>query len=176
MIRSTLRGLAAATVLLVAVSSTADAQSRFGLTAGIAMPMGDFGDAVGLGVQVGGHFQMPLGETLHLRFNGDFSNYGGDAAGIDNVRLLGAVANIVLPIKTSSELKPYVYGGLGMYQWTVNGTGGGSFDETDLAFNVGVGYDFKLGNSNLFTELRFLSIQSEGSATNTMPIVIGLRF
>jgi hypothetical protein len=41
---------------------------------------------------------------------------------------------------------------------------------------VGVGYDFKLGNSNLFTELRFLSIQSEGSATNTLPIVIGLRF
>ena len=91
------------------------------------------------------------------------------------MRLLGAVANIVLPIKTTSELKPYVYGGLGMYQWTMNGTGG-SLDETDLAFNVGVGYDFKLGNSNLFTELRFLSIQSEGSATNTLPIVIGLRF
>jgi len=178
MIRTFLRGFAASTALLVLVSASASAQmasgSRFGANAGLTMPMGDFGDAVGIGFQLGGHFQMPLGEKLKLRLNADWSTFSGeDGTGIDNVTLLGGVANIVLPITTKSALKPYLLGGLGFYQWTVNLNGGGSGDESDLAFNVGAGYDW---GERLFTEIRYLSIQSEGSSTNTLPITIGIRF
>jgi hypothetical protein len=177
MIRTTLRGLAAATVLLVAVSTTARAQtessSRFGLNAGIALPMGDFGDAAELGFHLGGHIQMPLGETLKLRINGDFGYYGLPDGVDGNWTLLGAMGNIVLPITTSSALKPYVFGGLGMYNYKIDIDGLGSSDDTKLAFNIGAGYDF---GKNFFTELRFLSIQTDGNALNTLPIVIGLRF
>ena len=143
MIRTFLRGLAASAALLVLVTASGSAQmagaSRFGLSAGVALPMGDFGDAAGLGIHVGGHIQMPLGENLKLRFNGDFGTYGGDAPGLDNITLLGAVANLVLPITTTSALKPYVFGGLGFYQTKANLVGGGSVDNSDLAFNVGGG-------------------------------------
>lgn len=179
MIRSTLRGLAAATALVVLVSSTATAQdaTRFGLKAGISLPMGDFGDAVGLGIHAGGHWNLPIGNKLGLRLDADYGRYSGeDGTTVDNVSVLGGIANLVYNMEPMGAMKPYFFGGLGFYNWTVNGTGGGSFDESDLAFNVGVGYDFKLGNANLFTELRFLSIQSEGDATNMLPIVIGLRF
>jgi hypothetical protein len=180
MLRTMLRGLTAATALLVLTSAAANAQmasSRFGVNAGIALPMGDFGDAAGLGFHVGGHVALPLQGALGLRFDADFGRYGGESGtGIDNVTLLGGVANLVYRLQTQSELKPYILGGLGYYNTKITANGGGSGDASDLAFNVGVGYDFKMGNSNLYTELRYLSIQGDGGSLNTLPIVIGLRF
>ncbi len=175
-----LRGVAAATVLVVAASSSADAQaassSRFGVNGGVSLPMGDFGDAVGLGFHVGGHFQKAINDKLHFRANLELGRYGGDDdTPIDNVMIMGAVANLVLPINTQSALKPYLLGGLGFYNWSVS-TDLGDNDESDLAFNIGAGYDFKWGSKSMFTELRYLSILSEGEATNMLPIVIGIRF
>ncbi|MBP7550485.1 MAG: porin family protein [Gemmatimonadaceae bacterium] len=171
--------VAAASLLLVSatVSQAQMAESRIGAKAGVALPMGDFGDAVGLGFHLGGHLALPLQGKLALRFDVDYGRYSGeDGFGIDNVSLLGGVANLVYRMETSSELKPYLLGGIGFYNTTIEGNGGGSADESNLAFNAGIGYDFKFGNSNLFTELRFLSIQTDGSSTTTLPIVIGLRF
>ncbi|MCC7001399.1 MAG: outer membrane beta-barrel protein [Gemmatimonadaceae bacterium] len=175
------RGLAAATVLVVAVSSSADAQmekpSRFGVSGGVSLPMGDFGDIAGLGFHIGGHFQAPINDKLHFRANLDLGRYGGDDDfGVDNVMIMGAVANLVLPINTQSALKPYVFGGLGFYNWEIEGTGGGSLDDSDLAFNFGAGYDFKWGGKSMFTEVRFLSLLTEDDATNMIPITIGIRF
>jgi opacity protein-like surface antigen len=168
------RGTLAIAALLVAVSATADAQSRFGATAGIALPTGDFGDGADLGFHAGAQYQMPLGEKLGLRFNADFGRYGlQDIDG--NVTLLGGVANLVYNINTGTGLMPYVFGGLGYYNTKVE-VGGFSADESDLAFNVGAGYTFKLGNLNMFTEVRYLSIQTDGDALTTLPIVIGIRF
>ena len=177
MIRTFLRGLAASAALLVLVTASASAQMasspRFGLSVGVALPMGDFGDAAELGFHAGGHIQLPLGETLKLRLNGDFGRYGLPDGVDGSWTLLGGMANIVLPITTTSALKPYVFGGLGMYNYNLDITGLGGGDDTKLAFNIGVGYDF---GKNLFTELRFLSIQADGSSLNTLPIVIGIRF
>jgi opacity protein-like surface antigen len=177
MIRTFVRGLAATLALLVVVTVSAGAQmassSRFGVNAGVALPMGDFGDAVGLGIHAGGHVMLPLGEKLKLRINGDFGTYGGDVSGLDNITLLGAVANVMVPITTSSALKPYLFGGLGYYQAKANIVGGGSVDNSELAFNVGAGYDW---GTKFFTEIRFLSIQTDGSSTTTLPITVGLRF
>lgn len=180
MIARTLRGLLAATVLVAAVATAAEAQmesqSRFGINAGVALPMGDFGDAVGLGIHAGAHFGMTLSGNLGLRINADYGRYGGDVAGLDNVTLLGGMVNLVYNIQTSSALSPYILGGVGYYNWKMNGTGGGSFDDSDLGWNIGAGYNFKAGNANLFAEIRYLSIQTDGDALNTLPIVIGLRF
>jgi opacity protein-like surface antigen len=180
MIRSTLRGLAAASLVLALTSSVAAAQMaepRFGVKAGIALPTGDFGDVAGLGLHLGGHFSLPLQNAFSLRLDAEYATYGGeDNTGLDNVSLFGGMANLVYRMQTQSELKPYFLGGVGMYNARFEATGGGSASEADFAFNVGVGYDFKLGGSQLFTELRYLSVQTDGGATGMMPIVLGLRF
>lgn len=175
MIGRTLRGLVAATVLVAAVSSAAEAQMssspRFGIKAGVALPMGDFADFAGLGIHAGAHLGIPLGTgNWGLRFDGDYGTYGGEN-GADDTSLLGGLANVMLNINTESGLKPYIFGGIGYYHYDT-----GAFDDNDIAFNVGAGYNFGMGNMNMFTELRFLSIQTEGDALNTLPIVIGLRF
>lgn len=178
--RTMLRSVAAASLILAIAAPAAQAQMaqpRFGLTAGLALPMGDFGDVAGLGFHVGGHLSLPLTGAVALRLDADYGMYGvEDNLIVDDISLFGGMANLVLKVPTQSELKPYLLGGLGYYNVTINGNGGGSVDDGALAFNVGVGYDFKLGNSNLFTELRYLSIQNDGGSTNTLPIVIGLRF
>ena len=176
----TLRGLAAALILVAAVTTAAEAQasSRAGVSAGLSLPMGDWGDVVGMGFTVGGQYAFALGSSkASLRINADYSRFGGeDAAGTDNGSMIGGVVNVVYPIQASAAWKPYILGGLGFYQAKVENTGGGSNDDSALAFNVGAGYEFKLGNSNLFTEVRYLSVQTDGSSANTLPIVIGLRF
>ena len=92
MISRSLRGLVAATVLVAGVATVAEAQmetpSRFGIKAGVALPMGDFGDAAGLGIHAGAHLGFGMTENLGLRFDVDYGYYSGDAAGLDNVTLL----------------------------------------------------------------------------------------
>jgi opacity protein-like surface antigen len=176
MIGRTIRGLVAATVLVAAVSSAAEAQEttspRFGVKAGVAMPMGDFGDVAGLGIHAGAHLGMALGTSgmWGLRFDVDYGTYGGEDP-FDDSSLLGGTANIILNVTTESAWKPYIIGGLGYYNYDISG-----FDDSDMAFQVGAGFNFTMGAGNWFTELRFLSVQTEGDAINTLPIVIGLRF
>lgn len=179
MISRFFRGLVAATALVAGVATVAEAQmsspSRFGIKAGVALPMGTFGDAAGLGIHAGAHLGFPMTDNLGLRFDADYGYYSGEGA-VDKVTLLGGVANLMLNIPTESGFKPYVFGGLGFYNWKFDRGTLPSVDASDLAFNVGAGYDFTMGSRSWFTELRFLSIQRDGDALNTLPIVIGMRF
>lgn len=174
MIARALRGLAAATVLLAAVSAVADAQAatpaRFAVYAGVGMPMGDFGNGFDMGIHAGGSWQRGLGKTASLRVNADFGTYGA-SSGVDaSIRMLGGMVNAVMPAG-----KAYVLGGLGMVNTSVD-VGGLSASSTDLAFNVGGGMNFALGTKSAFVEARYLSIQGDGGSLNTLPITFGIRF
>lgn len=171
-----LRGLLAATALLAAVTTTAEAQSRFGVTAGISSPMGDFGDAADLGFTVGGQYAIPLKDALGLRINADWSRFGLPSGVDGNWQLLGLMANLTYDINTGSGFKPYLLGGLGYYNYKLDIDGLGSGDESDLAWNIGAGYNFEISGKKLFAEIRYLSIQAEGDALTTLPVVIGIRF
>jgi len=180
MLVRTLRGLAAATLLVAAAATAAEAQmessSRFGLSGGISSPMGDFGDAAELGFIVGGHWSRALGESLRLRVNVDLSRYGLPSGTDGNWMLIGGMANIVYPIQNESALKPYILGGLGMTRSSIDITGFGSSNSTDLAFNAGVGFDFMMGSRGWFTEIKYVSVQGDGGSLDYLPIVLGIKF
>jgi opacity protein-like surface antigen len=179
MIARTLRGLVAATLLL-AVTTAAEAQmessSRFGISAGISSPMGDFGDAAELGFTVGGQWSRALGETLKLRINVDLSRYGLPSGVDGSWMLIGGMANIVYPFATESNMKPYVLGGVGMTNAKVDITGFGEESSTELAFNGGVGYEFSAGSRAWFVEVKYVSVQMDGGSLNYLPVTIGLKF
>jgi hypothetical protein len=173
MIVRTLRGLAAAAAV-VAISATASAQmdapSRFGVSAGVGMPMGDFGDVAKMGFHVGGHWQTDLGDSgLKFRANLDYGRYGfsddlAALAGDESWTMLGGVANIIYPVSSI-----YLIGGLGYY--SLSSSASGSSSDSNLAYNIGAG----MGKGKWFAEVRYLSIQADPSLT-TIPIVVGLRF
>lgn len=176
MIARIFRGLAAATVLVAAVSSAATAQaageSRFAVTAGLDMPMGDFADVSKMGFVVGGQFTMPLGEMLKFRLNADYARNGFhddvvSLLGDGNWTRLGVMANVIYPF--GGEMGLYGLGGLGYN--SVNTDLDGSDAESDLAWNVGAG----LGKGRWFVEARYQSIMSDPNLTS-LPIVFGIRF
>lgn len=178
-VRSVRTALAAVALVSVsAISAQAQDSKGFGVTAGLALPTGDLSDAeAGLGFQIGGQYSMPLQGALGLRFNADWSRFGIDATGVEgSYSLLGGTANLVYNISTGTGLKPYLLGGLGFSNFKVDIDGGGSNDESGVAFNVGAGYNFQMGGRNLFAEIRYVNVDVDGGSATYIPIVIGLRF
>ncbi|MBX3174937.1 MAG: porin family protein [Gemmatimonadaceae bacterium] len=170
MIARFVRGAIAATALLVAVSSTAEAQGRFGAMAGIALPTGEFGDFADMGFSIGGNFYQPINDKLSLRVDLDWSTFSLD--GVDeNWTQLGVMVNGMIPINTGTGLMPYALVGIGYYQQKLD-----VFDESDLAWNVGAGFNFEMSSAKLFAEVVYRSIMSEGDATTSLPVRVGIRF
>ena len=96
MIARSIRGLFAATALMTVAATGVQAQEAtkgIGATAGVALPMGDFGDIAGLGFHIGGQYAMPLQNALGLRFNLDYGRYGLENNVDGNTSLLGGVVD-----------------------------------------------------------------------------------
>jgi opacity protein-like surface antigen len=180
MLVRSIRGLVAATLLVAVAATASQAQmaktSHFGISGGIAAPMSDFGDAADLGFIVGGQWSTGLGERLNLRINVDLSRYGLPNNVDGNWMLIGGMANLVLPIHTESGFKPYVLGGLGITNAKLDVTGAGSNSASKLAFNGGIGFDFMMGSRSWFTEVKFVSVQTDGSSLTYVPVVLGIKF
>lgn len=168
---------AVAAVALVAVPAFA-VQAQVGVSAGIALPTGDLSDAeAGLGFQVGGQFLKKLQGPLDLRFNADYTRFALDASGFEgSYSNLGGMANLVYNINTTSSFHPYLLGGLGFGNFTVDIDGVGSESESGLAFNLGAGYHFEMNGKKWFTEIRFVSQDAGGDPITYIPIVLGFRF
>jgi hypothetical protein len=171
---------------LVATANTAVAQKpvSFGLAAGVSMPMGDFKDAANTGlngtVLVGlGLPMLPVGVRLEGSYNRfAFSDANAAAAGEKgNVTISSATANVTFGLPGVVVLSPYVIAGAGMY-WTGCDISGNNAcnSKSDLGFNGGVGIKLRALVASAFLEARYHSVQTEGKATNYVPITIGFMF
>lgn len=174
MIARFVRGAIAATALLVAVSSTAQAQGKFGAMAGIALPMGDLGDDFDMGFGIGGNFYQGINDMITLRVDLDWSTFGASDFDADYTQL-GLMANAMLPFNTGTGLMPYGLVGVGFYQGKSSG-GGASVDDSNLAWNVGAGFNFKMSNANLFAEVVYRSTKFQDQDATSLPVRVGIRF
>lgn len=173
--------LAALAAAIVTAPAALHAQSpvRFGLAAGATFPTGDAADIVDWGYHVSGSVtgkpaMSPVGirgEVMWNRLTGkDFDTGLGTINGGD-VDILAGIVNAEIGM-SGVGVKPYFIGGLGMYRFSAED----SDSETKFGFNVGAGIDFGLAGFSAFTEARFHSIQTEGNATNIIPVTFGIRF
>jgi hypothetical protein len=119
----------------------------------------------------------PVGIRGDAYFAHHGGNVGGDIFGnIDlSVNIFGVMGNAQYDFSTTSKLKPYVIGGLGIFYSNVNvdyngvDLGGGYDSSTDLGFGVGGGISF---TSKLGLEARFMDI----GGFNTLPILAVWHF
>ncbi len=180
--------LAAAAVLLASISAIASAQVKssanmsnpvsFGVSAGIALPMGDFGTNTNMGFGGSGHVWYKLAPEFSLRGDVSYTTFGGKGAfSAISVSGFGFGVNGVFDIATDGGVKPYVTAGLGMYSNSASGCPGGCpAGETKFGFNGGGGINFEVGGQMIFVEARYVSVQSTGTSTNFIPITVGIRF
>ena len=171
---------AAAAVTVVMGASAVEAQSpiRFGIAGGLTLPTGDDKDFFDNGF----HGQVMLGfgmMALPVKLRADLSyhSFGGKentlADGAD-ARVISGAVNAIVGMG-GIGVKPYLTGGLGMYNQKVEAFGE-DVTETDFGINGGVGIEFSLTGMSTFLEARYVNIFSEGESTGIIPITFGILF
>lgn len=189
MMKRALVGFAAAAIAFVPAVSQAQRASasqpiKFSLGAGVAMPMSDFADAVGTGFHLEGTGSKHLSGSaafvrgeLGVSYYGDKS-YGGGTSGKGNQ--LGAVVDLGYDFVSTSSVKPYVLGGLGLHRTSVTVENSGvsaSDDNTAMGFNAGAGMRFKMGGHIAYVEGRYMNNGSwHGANIASFPIAFGVEF
>jgi hypothetical protein len=159
--------------LVCGIAQPVSAQGiRWGVGAGLLMPMGDYADFDKMGFVggVGGTYGLPGGQ-LGIRGDLTYSTTSHDV-GSGSTAIFGGMASVVYMVSGAASARPYLMGGLGMYN-----VDGGAGSETKIGFGVGGGVSFPMGTggSRLFVETRFTSVSTDPSLT-FLPIVVGLSF
>jgi outer membrane protein with beta-barrel domain len=175
MTRLTAAMVGAVALLVIGAPTAAKAQARgyIMLGPGIAIPVGDYKDD---GAKTGWLVQVAGGVSSGMiggRINGSFIRNGIEGTS-ENVRILGAMADLVVSPRTSGKVGPYLLGGVG-FQNGKNSTPGSS-GETKFAWNAGAGFVVQAGGIGIFVEGKFLSVRTPGSSTNLIPISAGIRW
>jgi opacity protein-like surface antigen len=180
MIRGAVVGLA---VMLSAQAAQAQALS-FGVGGGIVVPTGTLADGNGTGWSGTALLRVqPPASPIGLQVDAFYTRFGLDG-GAGHSRLLGGTANAVYAFPGVSMARPYLIGGLGLYNGKTTITGVGSSDAaTKFGVNAGAGFNFGLGKAQLFAEGRFhamfKSVTDATGAEKTgymIPLTVGLRF
>jgi hypothetical protein len=185
---SAIRSVVLGAVLMASVGTApavAQGGAKFSLGGGLTLPLGNFGDAVGTGFHglaaVG--FQ-PANFPVGIQVDGMYQRLGIDDDPVfgevdANIQLIQGTANAVYKFQTSEETKvrPYIIGGVGVYN--VKATGDDVPDnagsDTEFGINGGAGFDFVAGAVGVFVEGRFHNVFTEGESTNFIPITVGVR-
>jgi opacity protein-like surface antigen len=187
---------------LVLAASSASAQQRapralsVGVGGGGTVPIGDFANDVKTGWNALGFFQyQPVAEgpwavraeALYTRagYTDDFLADVG-ATPDDDLRnsVLYVGASALYHVSAGTGVRPYVMGGLGLYELTASLTDGSGISTSDsesgFGFNGGVGLRFG-GPVAFFVEARFhqFSITPTDGAKSTsrfIPVTLGFSF
>jgi len=199
--RTSAATLGVALVALAAASPLAAQKAGvgFGGSIGANVPNGDFSDGAKTGLVANGFVGIGTGrvglrgelfwsrsdlDNAVIRKVGNAvlpSDGIGNVSG--NVNLVGAAANLVLPLG-QSMVRPYVIGGVGVYRRRVAQDIGGAIDEfrslrdtqTDVGYNGGVGISIGGLGPSLFLEARYVSVATSPDRTKFVPVVIGFTF
>lgn len=181
-IRGAVVGLA---VVLCAGSAQAQGLS-LGLGGGAVIPTGSMADfnSTGWSAMAVVRLKPPV-SPLGLQVDAFYSRFGLENDIDGHSRMIGGTANAVFAFPGASPARPYLLGGVGIYNGKTTVDGLGSTDpETKFGLNAGAGFDFALGKANLFADARFHAILKGGVDSQTLeettaymiPLTVGLRF
>jgi outer membrane protein with beta-barrel domain len=164
----------AVAMLVAGAPGSANAQARgyVQLGPGVAIPVGDYKDA---GAKTGWLAQVAGGVTSGViggRISGSYIRNGSEGSD-EHIRIVGAMGDVTVSPRTAGKAAPYVLAGIGFQ----NGKSSlsGAEGSTKFAWNAGAGVGVQAGGFGLFLEGRFLSVRTEGSSTNLIPITVGVR-
>jgi hypothetical protein len=171
----------------------------FGASIGANVPNGEFADGAKTGLVANGFVGLGTGrfglrgelfwsrsdlDNAFIRKVGNTvlpSDGVGTVTG--DVNLIGAAANLVLPL-TQSVVKPYLIGGVGVYHRRVAQNISGTVDEfrdlrdnqTDMGYNGGIGISIGGLGPAFFIEARYISVATTPDRTKFVPVVVGFSF
>jgi len=152
---------------------------RYGVSAGVLMPIGDYGTADKLGFVGGaGATYWLAGQPIGIRADLSFSSTSHDGVGATgSTKILGGMASVVFALNpASAPARIMLTGGVGIYNLNF---GSGFAKQTKLGFGGGAAVAFKMGtgSTRLVVGTRYTSVSTDGtSRLNFLPITVGLSF
>jgi len=174
-------GLVMLAVALCAVAARpAMAQGvRYGVSAGVLLPIGNYGDADKMGFVGGaGATYWLAGQPIGIRGDVSYSSTSHDGVGATgSTKILGGMASVVYALNpASAPARILLSGGVGFYNMDF---GGGVAKQTKIGFGGGAAVAFKMGtgSTRLVVGTRYTSVSTDGtSRLNFLPITVGLSF
>ncbi len=181
---------AALLCLTLATPARAQAQVHFGISAGASIPQSSFGEQVSTGFNVTGmvNVTVPL-SPLGFRGEVGFNRFDIDSnIGNGNVRMINGAANVILTPSSIMGAKPYLIGGIGVYNVRGVVSNGGliggdvfsssSGSDSRLGFNGGIGLTFGLGSIGTMLEARYVSVNGRNGSGSMafVPVSFGVTF
>lgn len=177
----------AAGALCVAAASPAMAQAkagslRYGVSAGVLMPMSDYNTVDKLGFVGGaGATYWLAGQPIGIRGDLSYSQTSHDAStGLDgHTKIMGGMASVVYALNpASAPARIMLNAGVGFYNVKFDDATLGSSSESKIGFGGGAAVAFKMGtgSTRLVVASRFTSVGTTGSSTTFLPITVGLSF
>jgi hypothetical protein len=178
------RGLTILGVVAVGSAATAVAQTpvSFGIGGGITIPAGSTSDALKTGWHGIALVRFkPAASPVGFQIDGQYQRLSFDEALPDgHVQVINGTANAVFsfPVSEETRFRPYIIGGLGIYNSKAKfDVGDDGESETDFGFNAGAGFDISFGGGTFFAEGRFHNVfVSDVDDTKLIPISVGVRF
>ena len=156
----------------------------FGVEAGPAFPVGNFGTALKTGFTADAlvEARIPL-LPVGLRFEGGYTRFGskigntpggtllGTSTSGTDVHMVSGSANVVLRLSpiALTLVRPYLIGGVGIYGLN-QGLG------TKAGVNIGGGLSLPLVVVTTFADLRYTRVFTNGDRVNFVPLRVGVRF
>jgi hypothetical protein len=141
----------------------------FGVTAGIAIPVGRLSDDHAAGYLVGGVVEYAVsGQPYSLRGEATYQRFAlKEGHNGDDVNLLSLGTTIVYRLQRNTA-QTFVSGGIAIYNATREGTRPG--------FNVGTGVEIPLTGFSAVAEARLHVMLADGRPVMTLPLSVGVRF
>jgi len=175
------RSLIVAAIAFATLAGTARAQQpiQFGVAGGVSLPTSDLSDQVKAGFNLAGSITLkspalPFG----VRIEGAWDQFDLKGSTDGNFRVLSLTGNGVLEFPSSTPVKLYGIGGVGVYngRTSVDVSGGTltSNSENKFGFNLGGGVRMPLGTLDTYIEARYHRITDVD--LSYIPVTFGIRF
>jgi opacity protein-like surface antigen len=185
--KTLMRGAAIGLALaLGAQVAQAQAGLSLGLGAGAVVPTGSMADVNSMGWTGQAALRVkPAVSPIGFQVDAFYTRLGLENDVDGHSRMIGGTANAVFAFPSAAVARPYLIGGLGVYNGKTSVEGFGSTDaETKFGANAGAGFDLKLGSAALYAEGRFHAIFKGAVDTQTLeektavmiPLTVGLRW
>ncbi len=153
--------------------------AQFSLGGGLGIPLGTFDDLVKIGWHgIAAVSFVPRTSAVGIQVDGSFSQFSDESPFDIKSQVIYGTANAVYKFQSSedSSFRPYLLGGVGVYNSKATGNDALEGSTTKFGINAGAGFDFGAGGTSLFVEGRFHDVFTDGDNVTFIPITLGIRF
>jgi opacity protein-like surface antigen len=167
-------------VILVAGFTNAQGKMALGLNAGIALPMGDFGDGYDMGFGGNGLFVYHVSPNVDVTGSVGYLTWSGkdaiDGSTFSSIPVMVGARYLF----GQGKFHPYLGAELGMhfasFDYEFMGVDYSSSDSY-FGWGAGAGFLYQIGNNmDLDVAAKYNSISSEGSASDYVSVFVGILF